>query len=220
MIVRKGHRGWAALLAVLARVTRAAGVALALPLIIAWIKEGEWLDLDMEWRQLYYEGIPLNIVGRGLLAITPGLAFLLWRVSYYGMAFSKVEEEFFGRGLLTLGYTFMAWSEAFRSLFGSNPQAAAYYAVEFGAIILGFTACIAGLRRHPDLALFGLMVVFLSFTSGPAQGMHRYILGAPPVFLFLSRLGKRPAFDRVWTIASTLVMGMMAIMYMFDMWAG
>jgi hypothetical protein len=105
-------------------------------------------------------------------------------------------------------------------LFGRNPQAAAYYTVEFGAILLAFTACIAGLRKYPDLAWFGLLVVLLSFTSGPAQGMHRYVLAAPPVFLFLSQWGQRPAFDRVWTIASILVMGMMATLFMFDMWAG
>jgi hypothetical protein len=136
------------------------------------------------------------------------------------LAFSRVEEEFFGRQLLSLGYTFVAWYDAVRSLFGPNSQAAAYYAVEITAIILGFTACIRGLRRYPDLAWFGLLVVFLSFTSGPAQGMHRYVLGAPPLFLFLAELGERPAFDRIFTIASILVMGLMATMFMFDMWAG
>ena len=105
-------------------------------------------------------------------------------------------------------------------MFEGNPQATAYYAVEFGAIILGFTACISGLRKYPDLAWFGLLVVFLSFTSGPAQGMYRYVLAAPPIYLFLSNLGRRPAFDRVWTIGSTLVMSVMAIMFMFDMWSG
>jgi hypothetical protein len=131
-----------------------------------------------------------------------------------------VEEDFFGRGLLVLGQAYEAWSEAFDALFGENPQAAAYYVVEFVAVGLGFTACITGLRRHPDLAWFGLLVVLLSFTSGPAQGMHRYVLGAPPVFLYLSRLGRRPVFDRLWSVASVLVMGMMATMFMFDMWAG
>ena len=76
------------------------------------------------------------------------------------------------------------------------------------------------MRRHRDLAWFGLLVVLLSLTSGPAQGMHRYVLGAPPLFLFLSRQGRRPAFDRLWTLGSTLVMAVMAIMFMFDMWAG
>ena len=152
--------------------------------------------------------------------LAPAIAFLLWRVSYYGMAFGRVEEEFFGRGLLSLGYAFVAWSSAFRDMFSANSQAAAYYAVEWAGIILGLTACIVGFRRHPDLAGFGLAVVLLSFTSGPAQGMHRYIMGAPPVFLFLSRLGENKVFDRAWTLASILLMGMYALLFSFDMWTG
>jgi len=220
LMLRRGRVPWAVLFAILATFTRAVGVVLVVPILISWVREGEWLELDLGWRQLYFHGLPWKAMGHALLVLAPVLAFMLWRVSYYGLAFSRVEEEFFGRGFLSLGYTFVAWSEAFRSLWGSNLNAAAYYAVEFSAIILAFTACIAGLRRHPDLAIFGLLVVFLSFTSGPAQGMHRYVLGAPPVFLFLSRLGEKPAFDRIWTIASVLVMGIMATMYMFDMWAG
>ena len=50
--------------------------------------------------------------------------------------------------------------------------------------------------------------------------MHRYVLAAPPVFLYLSRLGKNPAFDRAWTIASVLLMGVLAMLFTFDMWAG
>jgi hypothetical protein len=38
--------------------------------------------------------------------------------------------------------------------------------------------------------------------------------------LFLSRLGDKPAFDRIWTMGSILVMGLMATMFIFDMWAG
>ena len=220
MMLQRGRRGWAAVLAVLATFTRAVGVALIVPLLISWVREGEWLELDLEWRQLYFKGLPWKAFGHALVVFSPLLAFFLWRFSYYGMAFGKVEEEYFGRGLMNLGYTFVAWSEAVRSLFGSNPQAAAYYAVEIFAILLGFTACIEGVRRYPELAWFGILVVFLSFTSGPAQGMHRYILAAPPVFLFLSRLGRKTAFDRVWTLASILVMGVMATMFMFDMWAG
>jgi len=220
LLLRRGYRGWAALLAVLATFTRAVGVVLAVPLLIAWIKEAEWLELDMEWKQIYYRGLPWRIISNGLVATAPIIAFFLWRVSYYGLAFSLVEEEFFGRGLLSLGYTFIAWSDGFRAIFESNPQAAAYYFVEWFGILIGFTACIAGFKKHPDLAIFGFLVVFLSFTSGPAQGIYRYVLAAPPVFLFLSRLGKNPIFDRVWTIASMLIMSIMCAMYMFDMWAG
>jgi hypothetical protein len=64
------------------------------------------------------------------------------------------------------------------------------------------------------------LVVLLSFTSGPAQGMHRYVLAAPPLFLFLGRLGNNKAFDRVWTIASILLMSTLVILFTFDMWTG
>ena len=183
-LLRRRQRGWAVILAVFATYTRAAGIALVIPILISWIKEGEWRQLDMEWREIYFKGLPWKVIGKMLFFLLPVLAFFWWKFSYFGMAFSRVEEEFFGRGFLSLGVGFITWSEAFKDLFGSNPQAAAYYAIEWGGILLGFTACIAGFKRHPDLALFGFAVVFLSFTSGPAQGMHRYILGAPPVFLF------------------------------------
>lgn len=220
VLIRRGRLGWAALLAVLATFTRAVGVALAVPLLIAWLRSGEWHELDLEWRQIYFKGLPWRALGHALLVLAPVLAFLLWRVSYYGLAFSKVEEEFFGRGLLAFGYAFIAWLESFGQLLGDNPQAAAYYLVEWGGIVLGFTACIVWLRRQADVAWFGLLVVFLSFTSGPAQGMHRYVLAAPPVFLWLSWLGRRPAFDKVWTVVSVLLMGVLATLFTFDMWTG
>jgi hypothetical protein len=220
VLLRRGRPGWAAVVAILATYTRAVGVVLVIPLLVSWIREGEWHELDMEWRQIYFKGLPWKAIGHGLVAISPILAFFLWRISYYGMAFSKVEDEFFGRGFLALGYGFLAWSDAFRTIFSANPQAAAYYMIEWGCIVLGLTACILGLRRHPELAWFGLAVVLLSLTSGPAQGMHRYILGAPPVFLFLARLGRSRSFDRVWTIASILLMGMLVTLYTFDMWTG
>jgi hypothetical protein len=220
LLARRGYRGWAAIIAILATFTRAVGVLLFVPLLISWIKEWEWMELDLEWKQIYYRGLPWKVIFRGLVVLAPLAAFMLWKVSYNGLAFSRVEDEFFGRGMLAFGNTFISWSEGFKAIFGTNAQASAYYIVEWLGILIGFTACIAGFKRHPDLAIFGFLVVFLSFTSGPAQGMYRYVLGAPPVFLFLSRLGKNPAFDRVWTIASTLLMGIMCTMYMFDMWAG
>lgn len=220
LLLRRGHRNWAALIAVLATFTRAVGVTLFIPLLISWIKDWDWMELDLEWRQIYYRGLPWRAIFNGLIILAPVIAFFLWRISYYGMAFSLVEDEYFSRQFLAFGNTFLWWSEGFRAMFGKIPNAAAYYFVEWLGIIIGFTACIAGMKRHPDLAIFGFLVVFLSFTSGPAQGMYRYVLSAPPVFLFLSRLGKNQIFDRVWTLASLLIMGVMCTMYMFHMWAG
>lgn len=220
VMIRRGKRGWAAVLAVFATYTRAVGVALSLPLLASWINDQEWRDLDLEWRQIYVQGLPWRAMWNGLVTLAPVFAFLLWKISYYGMAFSQVEAQFFGRGLLSLGSTFISWSNAFKNLFGDNPQAAAYYILEWSAVILGFLACGLGFKKYPDLAMFGMAVVFLSFTSGPAQGMHRYILAAPPVFLQLSSWGKNRAFDRTWTILSVLTMGAYAALFTFDMWAG
>jgi hypothetical protein len=220
VLIRKKHRGWAALVAVLATYTRAVGIVLALPLLSSWLREGEWRELDLEWRQIYFKGIPWRAIRNFLITLAPVLAYFWWKLSYYGMAFGVVEDEFFGRGLLSFGVSFITWSAAFRDLFGDNPQAAAYYAIEWGGILLGFTACIWGLRRHPDLAWFGLIAVLLSFTSGPAQGMYRYILAVPSVFIFLSHLGKNKAFDKAWTIFSILLMGVLATLFSFNMWTG
>jgi hypothetical protein len=220
VLLRRGHRNWAVLLAVLATLTRAVGVALVVPLLISWIEQGEWRELDMEWRQIYFKGLPWKAIGHALLTLAPVVAFFIWRVSYFGMAFNKVETEFFGRGLLSLGVAFVTWKDGLLAIFGKNPQAAAYYMIEWGGILLGFGSAIYAFRHYPDLAWFSFLVVLLSFTSGPAQGMYRYILASPVVFLLLSRWGKNPVFERVWTIGSILIMGMLAMLFTFDMWTG
>jgi hypothetical protein len=50
--------------------------------------------------------------------------------------------------------------------------------------------------------------------------MHRYILTAPVVFLFLGRLGKNDAFDRIWTILSILLLGVLSVLFAVDFWVG
>ena len=219
-LIRRKQWLWAALLGALAAWTRAVGVALLIPLVLPWIRSGEWTALDLEWRQVYFQGLPWRAMARGLIAVAPLAAFVVWRFSPVGAGFSFIEENYFGRGVLSLGNTYANWSQAFRSLWGENRQAAAYYAIEFAAIALGLAACLATWRRYSGVAAFSLAVVVLSFTSGPAQGMHRYLLGAPSVFLALGHWGRHPAFDRGWTIFSVLVMGMLATLFTFDMWTG
>lgn len=210
---------YAALLGVAATLTRAVGVTLIIPMAITWLRTGEWVDIDLEWRQIFHEGVPLRPLGRGLLAISPLIAFGIWKFSYLGLAFDYIESNFFGRGFLSLGYAFYAWSEAFRTMIsGTNPQHTAYYFTEFLGLAIGVAACIATIRTHPEIGWFSLAVVLISWGSGPAQGIHRYILGAPAVFITLARWGKNPAFDRAWTILSILLMGALAMLFAFDMW--
>lgn len=209
----------AALLGVAATMTRAVGVLLLIPMVIAWVRSGEWVDLDLEWRQIIHEGIPLRPLTRGLLAFSPLIAFVIWKFSYLGLAFDYIESNYFGRGFLSLGYAFYAWSESFRSMLnGTNPQHTVYYLTEFLGLAIGIIACFATIKTHPEIGWYSLAVVLISWGSGPAQGIHRYVLGAPAVFITLARWGKNPIFDRAWTILSILLMGLLAMLFAFDMW--
>jgi hypothetical protein len=209
----------AALLGVAATLTRAVGIALIIPMAVTWLRTGEWIDLDLEWRQIFHEGIPLRPLARGLLIFSPVITFVAWKFSYLGLAFDYIEANFFGRGFLQFGYAFYVWAEAFESMLaGTNPQHTAYYITEFLGLAIGIVACIATIKSHPEIAWFSLAVVLISWGSGPAQGIHRYILGAPAVFVALSRWGNHPVFDRAWTILSILLMGLLAMLFAFNMW--
>jgi hypothetical protein len=219
-LARRKHRVAAALLAVFATWTRAVGVALVIPLAIPWLRDEEWMEFDMEWKQIFYQGIPWRALGKMAISLAPLFAFSVWRFSRLGAGFDFVENNFFGRGFLSLGVSFAAWTDAFGSLFGGNPQTAAYYLIEFGAIGLGLLSVWVARRRYPEVAWFSLAVIVLSLTSGPAQGMPRYVLGAPAVFVALAGWGRSPAFDRAWSLLSILLLGLLMTLFTFDLWAG
>ena len=136
-----------------------------------------------------------------------------------GANFRYIEDKIYGRGILQLDQAFFFWSGAFRTMLsGTNPQHTAYYLTEFLGLAIGVAACIATIKAHPEIGWFSLAVVLISWGSGPAQGIQRYILGAPAVFITLARWGKNPVFDRAWTILSILLMGALAMLFAFDMW--
>ena len=156
-----------------------------------------------------------------LYALAPVIAFLLWYLSPLGRNFNAVEALFFNRKPLNLVSSVENWSRALTLMFTGSPQTTAYYLVEFGAIVYGIAACVLWLKRGPAIAVFGLLVIFISLSSGVSQGMHRYILAAPPVFMVLGARGaKSGLFDRGWTIASLLLFGLLATTYTLNMWAG
>ena len=218
-MVKRKYWVAAALLGAAATLTRAVGAALVLPMVIAWIRTGEWMDIDLEWRQIYHQGLPLRQLAHGVLAFSPLIAFSIWKFSYLGLAFDYVQAHNYYRGFLSLGSAFAAWATAFQSMLtGSNPQHTAYYLTEFLGFAIGMITCLVALKTHPEIAWYSLAVVLLSWASGPAQGIHRYILGAPAIFITLARWGSNPVFDRAWTLFSILLMGMLATLFAFDMW--
>jgi Gpi18-like mannosyltransferase len=203
----------AALLAAGATLTRPVGVALVIPLLVAFLRSGRW-------RGIHFSASGVKPLGIGLLTLLPLAVYIVWRLSPLGRLFTLVDVEYFGRQLLSLKPSINGWLQAIKSLVGSNPQTAAYYMVEIDATLLAILACIFTFKRYPEVTLFSAAVILLSLTSGYPQGMHRYVMTAPSLFLFLGRLGKQPAFDRAWTILSTLLMGALALLFAADMWAG
>ncbi|HET6597730.1 MAG TPA: mannosyltransferase family protein [Anaerolineales bacterium] len=214
------RKNWlmAATLAGCTVLTRPVGIAIFIPMIVNWLRTGDWLDFDLEWRQVLHQGISLQPLRRALLVFAPLVTFLIWKFSYYGIAFDFVEREFFGSSFMNLDRAFFAWKEAWRSMFMGIPPRIANYVLIFFLFALGLIACFKTIKDYPEAAWFSLAVILISVGSGPPSGIHRYILTIPVIFIYLARLGRNPVFDRAWTLFSILWMGALAALFALDMW--
>lgn len=214
------RKNWlmAALLASCTVLTRAVGVAIFIPLFVNWLRTGDWMDLDLEWRQLFHQGVSRQSLGRALLVFAPLITFLIWKFSYYGIAFDSVERQYFGSTFMSLGRAFFVWVEAWRSIFLGIPPRTANYILIFFVFVVGLIGSFRTAREYPEVAWFSLAVILISVGSGPPSGIHRYILTTPAIFIFLAKLGNNRAFDRAWTIMSLLWMGALAALFALDMW--
>ncbi|HEY9528176.1 MAG TPA: mannosyltransferase family protein [Anaerolineales bacterium] len=217
-MLRRQNWLMAAILASCTVLTRAVGIAIFIPLVVSWLRTGDWMDFDLRWRQLFQQGISRQSLARGLLVFAPVITFLIWKFSYYGIAFDFVEKQYFGSTFMNLGRAFFAWAEAWRSIFLGIPPRAANYMLIFFVFALGLLACFRTLKEYPEVAWFSLAVILISIGSGPPTGIHRYVLTTPDIFIFLARLGRNPVFDRVWTLLSLLWMGALAALFALDMW--
>lgn len=253
-MLRRGKWLAAALLGAAATLTRAVGVGLIIPMALTWFRTGDWLDIDLEWRQIYYwwkeswralflagrkivrrifgirrpedpdwEWLRQKLIvvvsfGKMLLAFAPLIAYLAWKFSPLGLNFDIVESRYFGRGFLDFASAYYNWAAAFHSMFIGNPERTAYFLTEFLGLVIGIVTCIACIKYYPEIAWFSLAVLVISWGSGPAQGIVRYILAAPAVFVMLSKWGQSTVFDRAWTIASILLMGLLAMLFAFNFW--
>jgi hypothetical protein len=230
-MLKRKHLVYAALLAGAATLTRAVGLALVIPMAISWIRTREWYALDLEWDQLYFKRPPWRPIWHTLLAFTPLIVYLIWKFSYYGVSFDYVESIFFGRAPLDIGKGFSHWAYTFYYMVAGFlhlpvpgvrndfiPVAySADYLIEFSCLVIGFIAILRCLKTDPEVAWFSLAAFLIPLVSGP-PGIHRYLLAAPAVFITLARWGKNPVFDHVWTIASLLVMGLLAMLFAFNFW--
>ena len=211
-----GHDFGAAVFAVLSVFTRASGVLIVIPFALTWI-------LDTEWKGFFqrFKPLPWQDILRGIPVLLPAIAFLIWKLSPLGYRFEFVERIFFGRQGFDVIQSFWQWSQAFLLIFtGGNGPTRVYYAIEYGVIIIALASFIMEAKNFIVPAVFGFLLFFFSITSGAAQGMHRYLLAAPTMYVMLARFGKNRLFDRSWTAVSLLLFGMMATLFSSDMWAG
>lgn len=207
-LIRRNHLLAAGALAALAVWTRAVGAALVLPLALAWAQQA---------REVGRFSLDRKLITGAAAVLLPIAAYVIWNATL-GTPFHIVEDNFFARGALLVDQSVQAWTEALNTLGSTNPQTATYYTLEFGGMALALAACLFTLPRYPGVALFGLAVLGISFTSGMPQSMIRYVLAVPSIYIFLAWSGRSPAFDRAWSIASILLMGLLAALFSFDMW--
>jgi len=230
-MLKRKHLVVAALLAVAATLTRAVGVTLVIPMAIMWIRTKEWYALDLEWDQLYFKRPPWRPIWHALLAFAPLIVYLIWKFSYYGIQFDYVESIFFGRAPLEISKGFTYWAISFYDMIAgffhthalNQPNLfiplsfSADYLIEFVCMAVGFIAILRCLKTDPEVAWFSLATFLIAWVSGP-PGIHRYLLAAPAMFITLARWGKNPVFDRAWTVASLLTMGLLAMLFAFNFW--
>lgn len=209
---------YAALLAAGATLTRAVGVSLFIPMMLAWVLSIPWHDLRTDPQKKLDRKFILSTLGRLVLALTPLLTFLVWKSSHYGMAFDYVEKNFFGSTFMDIPGALEDWTKAFQSLTFDIQQRGANYSLIIILFILAVVACFKIMKQYPEVAWLSLTIILISWGSGPASGMHRYILTTPAVFVALAQWGKNPVFDRAWTIASIMWMGFLAAIFAMDMW--
>jgi hypothetical protein len=214
-LMRRKHLLLASILAALATWTRSVGLALVFPLALALLSAVNWRSLRGDGLKALRPYPPLLL---GVLEIAlPLIAYFIWR-SAFGKQFDQVDIIWFGRELFDFEKTKEGWDLAFKAIAGDNLQSRVYYLLEIAAVVLGVVSCLFTLRRYPGVALFGLIAIVVPLFSGWPQSLIRYMLVVPSIYIFLARLGKAQAFDRAWTIASVLVMGLLTYLYTFDLW--
>ncbi|MBN2256614.1 MAG: hypothetical protein JW704_02170 [Anaerolineaceae bacterium] len=218
-----------AILAALAFWVRPGGALLIVPLVTVW-----WLDRS--WRKG-----PQTALLTGLAALTPLFSYLVFSITDLAKNFRVFEVRFFGSGrtdvpcatqVASLGLphehfwmydlpgSISGWVSALQPLTMLVPQRVFYYGIEIAAVLLALVACLILLKKQPEIALYGLALIIASLLSGSPQSMLRYMAAVPAVYLVLAKWGRHPVFDRIWTLLSCLLLGLLALLFSANYWIG
>lgn len=102
----------------------------------------------------------------------------------------------------------------------TDPMGAAQISLDVALPALVLWACWRIRRLAPGLALYGAAVVILPVITGTLVSLNRYALAATPAFLGLALAGRNPLFDRLWTLASALILGLYLVAFAHGYWVG
>ncbi len=210
-MMQRKHYLWAAVLAGFAVTTRAVGVALGLALIVQRLNDAPKLTRRV-------------LIDAGSLAAIPAGFYLVWW-SQLGAGFQFVQGNFFGNGVLAIWSSLLAWRDVLPALWGEHTmwtgavpaQTGVYYALEFAVIVLSALA-IFSVRKERAIFAFSLFAWAIAVFNGSPHSMIRYMLVLPAMYIFLARMGNRPMFDRLWTLISVLLFGLLVTLFSFDFW--
>jgi hypothetical protein len=227
-LMRRRQLLLAGILAALATWTRSIGLLLIIPLALSWLTTFDWSVVRARLGRppvfdptldRPVQPLSLRTVGAGIVAILlPIAAYFIWQRAL-GREFNIVEEQWFGRALFDFDSVRDGWQYAIDQIISGEFLARrAWYLMEIASVVLAAIACLGIARRYPIIALFSLMALVFPLTTGWPQSLIRYVLAVPALYIFLGRLGRSTAFDRIWTVASVMVLSMQAGLFAWDMW--
>ena len=199
----------AGLFAAFATMTRATG-GLVLIALFVWFLQNGALKAFKEENWTFF-------IRPAIGGFLPIITFYLWKLSRLADGFFFVEENFFSRGLLAIRQTIHGYQYAFDYAKG-HTAAMTYFSLEIIAIILLPILAFTFIKKSPALALYSLAIYSFSLFSGSYQGMIRYILAAPVLFIVPALWSKSKVFDKAWTFICILLFSLLSMLFAFDFW--
>ncbi len=195
----------AGLVAAYAAITRPTGVLLFFPMLAIW--------LDHWWRG---EDLPRHYLIPMLFPLMAFFGFNQW-LGNQGLNTFQAQQDF-GRYFMHP----LAICIFFQQIAWMATEPAGLIAVGFDLFLTLFATffSVREWKYHPGLALYGLAAIWLPLLTGQLVSQNRYVLIVVPVIFVLTRWGRNPVFDRVWTVVSLLLFALYTILFTQGFWAG
>ncbi len=202
IVIRR--RWWVAgLIAGIATLDRAAGITLTIPILVTWL---------LDW----YHGARPRWITLSVVAIP----VIVWRLYYLWLdvrGLSVVKgQAYFGRSLFPSNPLKLFGDEL--GFVTNNPQATVHITLDILLMLLAVGASIYALRKWPAVGVYGLAAIGLPLLTFRVTGLSRYSLAVIPIYFMLATLGRSRVFDRLWTIASLLLMGLYLLLFAHGFW--